>query len=194
MEENKRVIGSYYFATQQDYLEAKKEQEAIQYILSKNAVKQPEEALKLYHKIVAKDMFHTVVGMEFLLKLREIALNAEGITKEQLRPITVRTMVKEEKEAEKKSVSETKKKSSEEGKYQLLYEDLKSKRTSQWIIIVFLVVMLAASLVITILHDNTLIVDYRAKVEDEYVEWQETLEEKEEMLNEWEKTLEEKSK
>lgn len=190
MEQEKYELEGYRFFTKNRYMEAKKEWEAIAYLKEKTDLKKGENALKLYNQLGNKQYFHTVIGYDFLKELAETAIESGVITRERLLPIGV-----EEKKAEQtapkpdKSIRQLEK---EAENYRMRYEDLKAKKDCSKIVILFLVLMLAACVVITLLSDNTLVTDYRSKVENEYVEWQEQLKEKEEQLEEREEQLNER--
>lgn len=190
MEQGKYDLKGYRFRSKDGYTDAKKEWEAIEYLRAKTDLSKGENALKLYNQLVHKNYFRTVIGYDFLKELSDIAVSSGVIARERLLPINVQerseTPVIPQKE---KSVRQLEK---EAETYRTLYEDLKTKKNCARVVIIFLILMLTGCVVITFLSDNTLVTDYRTRVENEYVEWQEQLQEKEAELNEREKNLQEK--
>lgn len=183
-------LGIYEFSTKVEYQEAKKEQEAVELIMAKSDISDPQNALRLYNKMIARKLFRTQVGYDFLKELRKIITEGGLVPEERLYPLPVvpqkAEVVRKEPAKDEKSLEEAKK---EAQRYKILYEDLKSKKYSSVIIIIFLVVMLGAMVAITLLSDNTLITDYRNKIENEYSGWQEQLLQKERELDEREALL-----
>lgn len=183
-------LGIYEFSTKVEYQEAKKEQEAVELIMAKSDISDPQNALRLYNKMIARKLFRTHVGYDFLKELRKIITEGGLVPEERLYPLPVvpqkAEVVRKEPAKDEKSLEEAKK---EAQHYKILYEDLKSKKYSSVIIIIFLVVMLGAMVAITLLSDNTLITDYRNKIENEYSGWQEQLLQKERELDEREALL-----
>lgn len=183
-------LGIYEFSTKVEYQEAKKEQEAVELIMAKSDISDPQNALRLYNKMIARKLFRTHVGYDFLKELRKIITEGGLVAEDRLYPLPVvpqKTEVgRKEPAKDEKSLEEAKK---EAQRYKILYEDLKSKKNSSVIIIIFLVVMLGAMVAITLLSDNTLITDYRSKIENEYSGWQEQLLQKERELDEREALL-----
>lgn len=183
-------LGIYEFSTKVEYQEAKKEQEAVELIMAKSDISDPQNALRLYNKMIARKLFRTHVGYDFLKELRKIITEGGLVPEERLYPLPVvpqkAEVVRKEPAKDEKSLEEAKK---EAQRYKILYEDLKSKKYSSVIIIIFLVVMLGAMVAITLLSDNTLITDYRNKIENEYSGWQEQLLQKERELDEREALL-----
>lgn len=183
-------LGMYEFSTKSEYLEAKKEQEAVELIRTKADLSEPHNALRFYNKMLTKKLFRTHIGYDFLKELRKTVVDSGLVDDENLYPLFVMAQKAEIVKKEPTKEEKDKKVIEEEAKrYKILYEDLKSRKNSSRVIIVFLIIIIAALTVITLLSDNTLITDYRAKVENDYVEWQEKLELKEQELNEKEAML-----
>lgn len=79
----KYTVSGYVFDTREEAMAAKKELSLVQSICQKMGgegansldISNPKHAKAVYDRIVARDMFHTVVGQEFLESLR---MNFEG--------------------------------------------------------------------------------------------------------------------
>lgn len=187
MTENKWVIKDYEFQGKTEYEMAKKEAETVEYIKANMNFSKEENVLKMYNKLLDKGNFRTIIGYEFLLTLRRHIIKNKMLSEENVRPIPIykKTGIKKE-ERKKTEISDCEK---EIKRYQLLYENLKAKRTSSKFIIAFLVLIIAGMLVITFFSDNSVISDYENRIINKYESWQQQLETKEKELNEREKNL-----
>ena len=190
MKKNTYQLGIYEFSTKSEYQEAKKEQEAVELIRMKSDLSDPKNALRLYNKMLSRKLFRTHIGYDFLKELRKTVVDSGLVDEEHLYPLFVMAQkaeiikIEDTKEEKDRKVLED-----EAKRYKILYEDLKSRKNSSKVIIIFLVIIIVALTVITLLSDNTLVTDYRAKVENDYVQWQQQLELKEQELNEREAML-----
>lgn len=190
MKKNAYQLGMYEFSTKGEYLEAKKEQEAVELIRVKSDLSDPHNALRLYNKMLSRKLFRTHIGYDFMKELRKTVVDSGLVDEEHLYPLFVMAQKAEIIKKEQTKEEKDRKTIEEEAKrYKILYEDLKARKNSSKVIIIFLVIIIAALTVITLCSDNTLITDYRAKVENDYVEWQQKLEIKEQELNEKEAML-----
>lgn len=192
MKKSSYQLGMYEFSTKGEYLEAKKEQEAVELIRAKSDLSEPHNALRFYNKMIARKLFRTHIGYDFMKELRKTVVESGLVDEEHLYPLAVMAQKAEIIKKEPTKEEKDRKTLEEEAKrYRLLYEDLKARKNSSKVIIIFLVFIIAALTFITLCSDNTLITDYRAKVENEYVQWQQKLEAKEQELNEREEMLKE---
>ena len=187
MAESKWVIKDYEFQGKAEYETAKKEAETVEYIKANMNFSNEENVLKVYNKLLDKENFRTIIGYEFLLTLRRHMIKNKMLPEENVRPIPIYKIIGAKKEKkEKVEISDYEK---EMKRYQLLYENLKAKRTSSKIIIAFLALIIAGMLAITFFSDNSVISNYENKIINKYENWQQQLETKEKELNEREKNL-----
>ncbi len=81
------TVNGFHFETAAEYAEAKKENEAIEYICSKMDISDPETAFKVYYKLLERKNLHTIVGYSFLKELRDKIVRSGIIKEEELRSI-----------------------------------------------------------------------------------------------------------
>lgn len=187
MADKKWVVKDYEFRGKKEYEVAKKELETVDYIKANTNFSKGETVWKLYNKLLDKDNFKTIIGYEFLLTLRRYIIKNEIVPEENLRHVPIYKIMGEKREAsEKIQIANYEK---EMKKYQTLYENLKAKKTSSKIIIIFLVIIIGLMMAIALLSDNSVISNYENKIINKYEDWQHELETKEKELNEKEKEL-----
>lgn len=169
MNTSKRELDGYVFLNKRDFVKAGKEKEAVEHMKSSVDWKNPSIAYKLYNKILDKNSFSTIIGVDFLRELREIIVTSGINTKEGLRPIPVK---KQEVKVDE---------------YREIYEN---KRVSGWIkniIIAFLLVIIAGMLTVAYFTPYSIFTDYENKIKDKYSAWEQELSEREAALEEQEK-------
>ncbi len=157
------------FLTKEEYDEAKKEWEAIEYLKSKTDVTRPEVALKLYDRMVDRKMVTTVVGIDFLKELRAAAVKDGFITEDKLKELPkVKAPLKK---LPKKKPTET--------------DILKRKNRNLKVVIFGLIVIIAGMFVIVLTGNSSPLKSvYEEQVLDKYSAWQEELTRKQEEINE----------
>lgn len=82
----KKYMG-YTFSTEEEYLEAKKEAEAVAYLRSKTDFENAGQVLSLYNRMIDRKMVSTPIGLDFLKELRETVIKAQITTEDKLRPL-----------------------------------------------------------------------------------------------------------
>ncbi|MBQ7678069.1 MAG: hypothetical protein IJT32_07530, partial [Lachnospiraceae bacterium] len=63
-------LKDYKFETEAEAKEAQSELRAVDYLRTKVNMDQPEAALEIYRQLLDQDIFHTVVGYDFLKSLQ----------------------------------------------------------------------------------------------------------------------------
>ncbi len=69
----------YTFYSEEEFNEAKKENETIEYIKSRTDITNTETVIALYNKLIDRRVITTVIGLDFLKRLRGIALKDEMV-------------------------------------------------------------------------------------------------------------------
>ena len=64
----------YTFYSEEELNEAKKENETIEYIKARTDLTNTETVVALYNKLIDRNVITTVVGQDFLKRLRGLAL------------------------------------------------------------------------------------------------------------------------
>ena len=177
------IVDGFVFQDRKEYERALKEKDIIVVIKNKVNLNESKAALKAYNRFVSENTFRTPYGFHFLAQLRESMIQNGFVTEEMLAPIRIQ---------EKKAVLPPVKKKvipqdfPEEGKYEQLYKDEKSKTKKFKITVIALVVLIVAIFVITIKSQYsvfTYFTDYKAKMEEElvnkYEAWENELDQRE---------------
>ena len=77
----------YSFYSKDDYLDAKKENEIIEYVKAKTNFSDTDKKIALYNKFIDRGTLKTVVGIDFLKSLRNDILKDELAREDMLRPL-----------------------------------------------------------------------------------------------------------
>ena len=180
------IINSYQFETKEEYEQALQEKNGINYLNAKLDVNNIEKVYQLYTELVDKKIFITVIGIEYLKKLRGILLRDSRFSADNLRPIRITTVNKQVKNRVEKYISS--KYETEVRQHKKEKEGIRNKLNTSIIINVVLVLMLIAMFFISKSSSNPTIIDYERKLQDKYASWESDLREKEQELKdlEWE--------
>ena len=180
------IINSYQFETKEEYEQALQEKNGINYLNAQLDVNNIEKVYQLYTELVDKKIFITVVGIEYLKKLRGILLRDSRFSADTLRPIRITTVNKQVKNRVEKYISS--KYETEVRQHKKEKEGIRNKLNTSIIINVVLVIMLIAMFFISKSSSNPTIIDYERKLQDKYASWESDLREKEQELKdlEWE--------
>ena len=82
-------VEGFLFASEAEAEQAKKEREGVKYIRSRVDMDHPEQVLLIYNRMIAENMFSTVVGLSYLKDLQEYLTTISYVKKEDIRPIPV---------------------------------------------------------------------------------------------------------
>lgn len=190
-------VDGYGFMGKSEYERALKEKETVSYLMATTDLTDTKALLKIYNRSIEKESFRTVVGLEYMGRLRRNIVKSGVVSAESLAPIPVKTMSRsgQSARADKDSPSVEALKAQVE-RYKEACESAKTGRVIKNITIFVLVALLAAILFLTYKSQYsvfTYFTNYKEKMRneviDEYEEWQSTLEEKEQELEQREQTL-----
>lgn len=185
--ENKSyTVGGYTFKSKEAADEAKNELNAIKYVSSKTDTKDPKQVYLLYNKLLDKELFKTLIGMNYLKDLQQFLYISKEIPNNKIRPIPINYELKEVLDG-KREVTNNKSLIRELERARDGYKD---KYIRSLIINVVLVAVIIIMIAISITSSNPNVINYEKKLQDKYAEWQEQLERQEESLKEREKELE----
>lgn len=181
--EKKFTFQGHTFEDEKQLILAKKEAEAIEYLRAKTDFNNMNTLMKLYNRILDRDMMETVIGIDFLKEIRE-KLEASGLfTEEQIRPLPLLPEVKKLKKR-----NEVQKRSRE----RTLLERSERQNTILKIVCFFLSVLVVGMFVIVLTGKRSpLAIRYEEQILDKYASWAETLQEKEDYLRDYVRRLEE---
>ncbi len=170
------------FDDEKQLIAAKKEAEAIEYLRAKTDFGNMNNLMKLYDRILDRDMMETVVGIEFLKEIREKLVGSGMFKEEQVRPVPLLPEVKKikkRKELEKRSKERT------------LLERSERQNTILKTVCFFLVLLVIGMFVIVLTGKRSpLAIRYEEQLIDKYAVWATELQEKEEYLRDYVRKLE----
>lgn len=176
--EERLIFDGYLYGNEEDANLAKEERKTVRFLQSKINYEDIQTSLKIYDKAIKDKIFKTPVGFEFL-KVMRYEMIKHGMPAEKIQPIPLYLVFS--KEAEKRPVRI----------YQVKERDDKLKenfRISLWANIA-MGILVIAMFAMTLFGDNTNILNYKYKIENEYVIWQQELEEREAVILEKEAEL-----
>lgn len=175
------VVDGYSFGTKAEWEEAKKEEESIRYIRAKTNLSDTETAYKMYCGLVEKKTFITPVGISFLMQLRAGLLRA-GKSEEEVPGVPVILPRRKGKRAESFSQEV-------ESKSKMMADYYRGKLRNSRIVCAFLVVVIVAMFVITLIGPNSPFVDAEIKLQDKYAAWEQEIREREDAVRAREREL-----
>lgn len=184
MKENEYKVAGFCFSDEQDYKEAMQDAETIKLIRSKTDLTDLNKVLKLYHKLIERKSFNTVVGYGFLKELQDRILKEGMLSQTTLQGIPILKLKVEQSSYTKTLLQE------KDLKHQTALANYKIKLRNSRIICAFLIIIISAMLLISIYSDRSLFTDYKNGILDTYSAWEEDLNTREQALEGREKALE----
>lgn len=133
MKEYEYIVCGYCFNDQEEYSRAQKEAENMNYIRSNTDLANPKIVLKLYHKLIERNTFQTMVGYEFLKELRAKIVTAGLVREKELQPIPIRTI---------RQVDTLEKEQSRLDHYKIKLEEYKVRLNNAKIVIAFCIIII----------------------------------------------------
>lgn len=161
----------HVFATEKQLLEAKKEAEAIEYLRAKTDFNRPEILIKLYNKLLDRDMMETEVGIDFLKEIRQRLLDSAMFKEEQLRPVPTL-----KKEVTGKRIK------TKEGQLLLKYQ--RQNALLKVTCLFFACIIIGMFVIVLTGRRSPLAIKYEEEIQNKYGAWADTLTEREERLAE----------
>jgi hypothetical protein len=146
--------------------------------------------MKLYHKLTEKQAFQTIVGYEFLKELQVKLIASNTVTLENLPSISIVNGKHPNSAKEFAQLSAEQR----ENKLKDRADEYRIKHRNSRIINIFLVIIIAAMIIITLLNVSHITGDYEEAILNKYSSWEEELDAKEKELDEKENILNEKEK
>ena len=178
-------VGGYTFKTKEGAQAAKDELAAFKYMSSKTDSTNAKQVYILYHDIIDKKLFNTLIGMNYLKELQQFLYLSPDVPNEKIRPIPINNETKEMMEGRRELTehkSEIRKLTKERNHY-------KDNFVISVIVNVVLVVVIVAMIYITLHSSNANVINYEVNLQDKYASWQEELQSQEESLNARERAL-----
>ena len=176
--EERLVFDGYLYGNEEDVNLAKEERKTARYLQSKINYDDIQTTLKIYDKAIKDKIFKTPVGFEFL-KVMRFEMIKRGMPSDNIQPIPLYLVFSKEAEQIPVRIYHVKERDDK------LKENFK---ISLWANIA-LGILVIGMFMITLFGDNTNILNYKYKIENEYVIWQQELEEREAVILEKEAQL-----
>lgn len=174
MKNEKNTVDGYFFEDEETLKEAKNEVEGVEYLRKRTNYSNPQNMLKMYNTVIEKKLFKTPIGYEFLRELQELLYNSQDIDEAQIEPIPV--FVKQKKKQKIKfELPKVKRVIDKESPY-------RAKFMNMVILNVILIIFLMLFILISNNSKNLNIINYKARIDAEYME-------KEDNLAQWEEDL-----
>ena len=180
--EKKFTFQGHTFDDEKKLIAARKEAEAVEYLRAKTDFNNMNTLMKLYNRVLDRDMMETVIGIEFLKEIRETLVGSGVFTEEQVRPVP---MLPEVKKLKRRRENETR------SKERTLLERSERQNTKLKIICGFLIVLVIGMFAIVLTGNySPLAVRYEERILNKYAAWAEELQTKEKFLRDYVRELE----
>lgn len=173
------VVGGYQFATIADAETARQDLRRIKNLQDNIDFRQPQNVLAVYNKALEQRIFMTPIGMAYLQKVQE-HLKRLDVPEEKIQPIPLYVTFTNKTEANRSirnSIAARKPKDEFRGRF----------FTSLWLNLI-LVIAIIAMFAISFGSESPNIVNYRRAIENEYAEWEQLLQEREQAVREAERS------
>lgn len=182
----KKVIMGFEFEDEEEYKIAKKETDYTINLNENLKGISSDRLLELYNKIIDEKLLKTPIGIEFLRKMQKQLFNDKSIDNAMIKSIPA-TMFKyeEKREAGQSAVTLNKKNNNTVKNKNLKYKDMYIKML---IINFALILAIVIMFVITKSADKFDTDYYRESIENDYISWQNELEERESAIKAKENT------
>ena len=173
------VVEGYRFATIADAETARQDLRRIKNLHDNIDFRKPQNVLAVYNKALEQRIFMTPIGMAYLQKVQEhlVRLN---VPQENIQPIPLYVTFTNKTEANRSirnSIMARKPK-----------EEYKSRFfTSLWLNAI-LIIAIIAMFAISFNSESPNIVNYRRAIENEYAEWEQQLQEREQAIRDAERS------
>lgn len=186
------VVGGYQFEDAKDYEDAVNEKKAIKYLEGHVNLNDTAKVLQLYNTLLAKNMFRTPIGLEYMRRLRA-ALQKSSAVKEGLPYVRVPSSAPQE-EGDSRAAAREKNNAAAAKIKELEARCRKNKdgRRNSVILNIILIILIIAMFVIAANSSAPNIVNYERVLTDKYSSWKEELMQKEEELRQRERELEQR--
>lgn len=175
------VVEGYRFGTVADAETARMEVKKIAAVEQHLDYHKPQNVLLVYNRAIENKVFLTPVGMAYLQKI-QAQLAKCGVPQEKIKPIPLYTTFSnktENSDSIRRSISSRAPK-----------VEFKGRFIMSVCINVLLVLALTAMVLLSLHSDVPNIVNYRTAVVNEYSEWEQQLQEREQAVREAERSLE----
>lgn len=175
------IVGNYRFNSSEDMNFAFEEEKKIKYLEEHMEYEHPQMVKGVFEKCVKNEVFKTVIGYEYLVKLKNYLIkNGFG---ENVEPIRVL-----QRDNEYKKILEQKAKEKENA-LRDINKKIRKKLKNATIAIIILVVLVILLFFIANTSNKPNILNYERVIVDKYAAWEDELTERENLVREAERTI-----
>lgn len=168
MAKNSTFITDGFIFDDEDLLkEAQKEAEGVRYMKARMDLQYPDRVLQIYRRMIAQNMFQTVVGYAYLRELQDYLYTMPQIPNDEILPIPVHRTVKVVDAA---GTTEA-----------LREENAKSRRAFRWSLVInfFAVAVIVVMFAIAMSSSSPTVLNYENELQNKYAAWEQELSERE---------------
>lgn len=161
----------HVFNSEAELADAKKENEAIEYLKSRTDLNDAEMVLKLYNKLIERKMISTPVGVDFLNDLRKTITSSGIITENKLKPVPEIKKSSKPKAKPKKNTSP------------LLLKLRRQNYVLKFLVLFLTVIVIGMFVIVLTGKLSPIRAVYEEQILNEYASWQQDLTKKEKEVN-----------
>jgi hypothetical protein len=177
-EKQGRMVDGFEFPSQEEAEKARQELEGVRYIKKKTKSDDINMILQMYNKMIAEELFETVIGISYLRELQINLRRSKAVNISDIKPIYSLG-------SRSASAGEFRPKNYKIGnKETSRFSAEKAPRNLRISIIgnVSLLLIIIAIFAITLISNRTTIFNYQKKIADQYAVWEKELTEREEQI------------
>ncbi len=171
---NEFELEGFTFCSKQDMLVAKNELKGVEYLKKKTNMKNPKSVLVVYNKVVAEGLFHTPIGMRFLIELQKYLLDSKEIDNNSVLQIPVEPL--------NESISKT----NIVDKITMIFSNSKKAYRERlkiaYMTNVILILVIVGMFIIAKTSNQVNIINYEETLVNKYASWEQDLSERENKL------------
>lgn len=183
-QETELVVNGYSFETQEEYDKALEEKKSIERLMKKVNLDKGELLVALYSGLITQNKLSTVIGLEYLCRLRDLIINKKYAKAADLPPIQTGSFKVERAVGYK--LADTKQRLQDEKTQTQRYKD---RARTLFIFNIALFIVIAVMMYIATTGNNVNILNYERKLVDKYASWDAQLTEREQQVREAERRL-----
>lgn len=178
------VVNGYSFETQEEYDKALEEKKSIERLMKKVNLDKGELLVALYSGLITQNKLSTVIGLEYLCRLRDLIINKKYAKAADLPPIQTGSFKAERAVGYK--LADTKQRLQDEKTQTQRYKD---RARTLFILNIALFIVIGVMMYIATTGNNVNILNYERKLVDKYAGWEAQLTEREQQVREAERRL-----
>lgn len=173
----RKSIDGYDFYDAADVTIADNEIKRIKYIADKMNMDNPKGVLAVYDKLISSEIFVTPIGYEYLRTLQDYLYKSSEIADEDVRDIPVTISYTSAMNMKNKSRDD--KPVNDEAVTRNFVKTFRNEYKISLIVNAILIVAVIAMFVITLTADNPNMINYRTAIVNQYSQWEQELEQRE---------------